>query len=658
MLWTPTPKTTPDEWGAANRVYPASAGLPGPRDPTLTPYMVPFARAVASRRYKRVVMAMFAQGGKSDTLLDIIGQRFDQQPVPTIYTGPNKQFLSEQFEPRIMALLDEAPTLHEKVARGKRNRKTLKLISGVPLRLAHAGSSTALKSDPFGLALTDEVDELLANVKGQGDPVALIDRRGETYADFVHAIVSTPSEGLAETEVDPVSGLEFWKEAEADDIGSAIWKLWQSGTRHHFAWPCPQCGEYFIPRFSCLEIPKIDVSPRGARERKLREPTPAEARRMAFVRCPRPGCGGIIEDDHKADLNARGVYVAPGQRVQPDGLVIGEPPESETFSLWASGLCSPFKTFGDRAAAIVEAEQSGDPSKVQAVKNGVFGELWSLTAGDVPEWQTILNRRAPYPAGSVPADAVYLTFAADVQRNRIPFVVRAWGPRATSWLVEHGELWGDTALPEVWEDLAAKLMAPIDGSLIKLAFVDSGFRPGKKFEVPVNRVYEFCRRFRRFVFPTKGSSRPMISPLVKSVIEVTQQGSKAKYGLELIRLDTDYWKSFVHEHLSWPADQPGAWHIHQDVTEAYCRQLVSEARARGPSGKPIWIERSRENHYLDAEAMAAAAGFMLNVHHIKAGARRKSAEVSDEESPASDSGPPPAAKPEGRFAKFANRLNR
>jgi hypothetical protein len=79
---------------------------------------------------------------------------------------------------------------------------------------------------------------------------------------------------------------------------------------------------------------------------------------------------------------------------------------------------------------------------------------------------------------------------------------------------------------------------------------------------------------------------------------------------------------FVHERLTWPLDQAGAWHIHEAVTEDYCRQLVAETRIITDSGKPQWIERSRQNHYLDCEAMAAAAGFMLNVHHIRATRRR------------------------------------
>ncbi|MBX9757361.1 MAG: phage terminase large subunit family protein, partial [Beijerinckiaceae bacterium] len=178
-LARPTPQTTPDEWGARNRRYPPTSGRPGPRDPFLTPYAVPFARAVASRAYRRVVMCVSAQSGKTEALLDVIGQRLDQRPAPILYVGPNRQFLNEQFEPRVMALLDEAPSLSAKVARGKRMTKTRKTIAGVPLRLAHAGSSSALKSDPAGLAITDEADELMANVKGQGDPVGLVDARGD-----------------------------------------------------------------------------------------------------------------------------------------------------------------------------------------------------------------------------------------------------------------------------------------------------------------------------------------------------------------------------------------------------------------------------------------------------------------------------------------------
>ena len=169
-------------------------------------------------------------------------------------------------------------TLAGKVARGKRMTKTRKVIAGVPFRLAHAGSSAALKSDPAVLALVDEYDEMLANIKGQGDPLGLVERRGDTYPDFVAVVTSTCRRGMVDTIRDEESGLMFWAPANSEDIESPIWRLWQEGTRHHWAWPCPHCHEYFIPRFECLRFPE--------------NTTPFLAAKETFVECPR--CGGVI----------------------------------------------------------------------------------------------------------------------------------------------------------------------------------------------------------------------------------------------------------------------------------------------------------------------------------------------------------------------------
>ena len=215
--------------------------------------MIPWSAAVHRGGYRRVVAVTSAQSGKTDSMLDIIGARLDRLPAPILYVGPTKEFLTDQFEPRLMALLDEADTLANKVVRGRRIKKTLKHVAGVRLRLAHAGSSTALKSDPAALALIDEYDEMMANVKGQGDVVGLVEARGETYADFVTAITSTPARGLVEIEPDDMSDLEFWARTNPEDLESPIWKLWQEGTRHNWAWPCKHCSEFFIPRFKQLE---------------------------------------------------------------------------------------------------------------------------------------------------------------------------------------------------------------------------------------------------------------------------------------------------------------------------------------------------------------------------------------------------------------------
>ena len=559
--------------------------MPGKRDPYLTPYIVEPERAIASGASKRIVMVFAAQTGKTEAMLDVAGHRLDQKPGPILYVGPNKQFLSEQFEPRVMALLDEAPTLASKVARGKRMTKTRKVIAGVPFRLAHAGSSTALKSDPAVLALIDEYDEMKGNVNQQGGPLGLVERRGDTYAEFVCVVTSTPKKGRVEFVKDERSGLSFWDIAPTDDIESPIWQLFQQGTRHHWCWPCPHCRQYFVPRSALLRYPE--------------NVTPMRAAKSAYIECP--NCGCEIFDRHKEGMNERGRYVAPGQKVDEDGNVTGSAAETH-LSYWVSGLATPFKTFGERVQVYLEAKALGDDAMVQQAVNAGFGELHSSGGGVVSEWGAIKEKgkRSFYKRGRVPAGIMFLTMTVDVQRQSLIYTIRGWGPRATSALIEWGSIRGDTSDERIWSnELTDLISSEYEGMPIRLTLIDSGFRPGKKDILPINRVYEFCRKFGRRVRPTKGASGSMRTPIIISKIEVNRKGEAAKYGLELLRLDTDYFKSWVHERLEWSEELPGAWHLPRDIDDDYCQQLVSEARVKKPNGSHEWVQRSRHNHYLD-----------------------------------------------------------
>ena len=649
----PSAQTTPDEWARGNREYPASAGIPGPRDPGLTAYMIPFGRRVHATTHRRVVAVTAAQSGKTDTILDVIGARLDQRPAPILYVGPSSEFVRDQFEPRLMALLDEAKTLRAKVSRGKRMKKNLKTVAGVRVRLGSAGSSTSLKSDPFSLGLVDEYDEMTANIKGQGDPLGLVEARGETYADFVTAIVSTPSQGFVETEVDEVNGLELWKPGDPEQILSPIWRLWQSGTRHHFAWPCPHCETYFVPRFKHLRWPK------GA--------TPSQAKRQAHLVCP--DCGGVIEDHHKPAMIAGGVQIAPGQTVEEARDGINEP-DSSTWSCWTSGLCSPFVTFGDRAERYLTALVSGEPDKIQTVMNAAFGECYDVAQGaDVPEWQEVLKRRLPYARGHVPLEGIRLGMAVDVQKMCLYYGIRAFGARGTSWLVDHGMLIGHTGDDDVWSALADLIVQPIDGMQIEKVFIDSGFRPDKVDGGSEHKVYEFCRRWSWVCTPTKGKD-VQNPPYRVSKIEVKPDGKKATYSINLAWLSTDFFKSLFMARLQAPPGTPGAIYLHDDVQEDYARQVTAEARII-ENGKPKWVQRAKDNHFLDVEAMLQAIGYVWNVQRIPEGVKRTAPDGEEEprekteDAGAADDPPPPVAPVAGkgadvrsRFSRLGSRLNR
>src|SRR6185295_19845355 len=115
------------------------------------------------------------------------------------------------------------------------------------------------------------------------------------------------------------------------------------------------------------------------------------------------------------------------------------PPDTSTLSFWVSGLASPFVSFGQRVENYLTALRSNESGKIQTALNSQFGEVYVDGSGDVPAWEAIYENRGEIAPGIVPDAARYLTFGCDVQKNRLIWVVRAWGYRATSWLVKNGE---------------------------------------------------------------------------------------------------------------------------------------------------------------------------------------------------------------------------
>lgn len=573
--------------------------------------MVPIVRAFRDPLRKTIIAVIASQMAKTENVLNVIGQRLDDDPVPTLYIGPTQKLTESISDDRFMKMFRSAAGLWSKLAQGKKNKVTEKWVAGVRIGFGWAGSASELSSHPAGLVIVDERDRM-EDIKGEGDPVEMARARLATYADGVLGVVSTPTEGNVMSQVHQETGLEHWSDLdlpEEDSHASPIWKLWQEGTRQEWAWPCPHCGEYFIPRLKHLLIPE------GA--------TPARAKREARLVCPRNGC--VIDEAAKAAMNARGLYVAPGQRVV-DGQVVGELQPNETASFWVSGLCSPWKTFGDRASALVAAQRSGSPGRVRGVTNLQFAELYRM-GGDAPDWSEVKALAGGYERGVVPEGAQVLTCAVDVQKNRLVYAVRGWGWRNESWLVEAGEMWGETKHAEVWTELDELLERDFGGKRIRMMLIDSGYNPAEQDRNPDNMIYLFARRHRGRAYPSKGHDH-QDKPFKAAKIDVSHRGKVIKNGLDLWHLDSDYFKSWVHARLRWKEGEPGAWHVHAEIGDDYCRQVVAETRGTSSSGKVVWERLRRENHYLDCEAMNAAAAHILRLHALP---KPKAAPASSED---------------------------
>ena len=239
---------------------------------------------------------------------------------------------------------------------------------------------------------------------------------------------------------------------------------------------------------------------------------------------------------------------------------------------------------------------------MRAILNTAFGELYALT-GDAPKSEDLrLSIGAPYAYGSPPPEAQLMFATVDVQKDRLPYVVRAWGPSFESWLVECGELYGagDTDQPDVWDKLSGLCDRVYDGMPITGVCVDSGYR--------TLTVYDWCYRRGASALAVKGVDAPR-KIFSSNEIEFELANSVRRNAkIKLWTMADKHFKGWVHGRLARPQDAPGAFHIPSGewaMADEYCRQLVAEQQLRLPSGRTTWIGGNKAHDFLDCEAMQA-----------------------------------------------------
>lgn len=581
-IMQPPPIRTADQWADEHRILPQGSPEPGLWRTSRVPYTKAIYEAFSDPRYSTIVGVMGSQMSKTEIIQNVIGHRFCDGPyVPTIYIGPTEKNVRSMSRDRIMRMIRSTPDLWERLAKGQFNKVSEKWIAGIRLGFAWAGSATELASHPAGLVLVDERDRMLSDVRGEGDPVELARARGSNYWGFKLGVFSTPTlEG-----------------------GSPIWSLYEEGTMQKWAWPCIHCHEYFVPTLASLIYPSdasIDV-----------------IRRKAIVACPL--CGGEMETKHRQKMNAEGQYLPHALGPNREHIAAAQTAENSTASYWASGLCSPWQSFGQRAEALARAYRSHEAERIQGVVNTGFGELYKIR-GDAPPWEDVLAARDPTLAPMVWPDwGQMLTLGVDVQKNGLYYVMRVWGFNNRSHLYDRGFIHGETEYDDVWLLLRRlALLQHTNGKpLIACGLIDSGYSPGAdKYRRPDHMVYKFCRFWRGRLYPSKGHD-VLDRPIKANKIDVTSGGVTYKGGLTLWHINTDHIKSWLYSQIRIPESVDRLWTVHSEIDEDYCRQMVSEEVVVKPSGKRVWI-RHGANHYLDAEIMARAAAMIRQVHTLKA----------------------------------------
>jgi phage terminase large subunit GpA-like protein len=558
----PEQPLTVSEWADKYRRLSSKASAePGPWRTDRTPYLrEPMDCLSSESPVQRVVMMFAAQTGKTEAGSNWLGYVIDHAPGPMLCVQPTVEMAKRLSKQRLESMISETPCLAEKIAparaRDSGNTMFSKEFSGGIMLLTGANSATGLRSAPCRYLFADEVDGFPADVDGEGDPVALAERRTTTFARRKILLTSTPT-------------VKDFSRIEAEYLRS---------DQRRFYVPCPRCGAMEWLKWGQLKW---------------------DDRRPETVRYQCEHCGERFEELHKPAMLRAGEWRATA----PAG-------NGRTAGFQLSGLYSPLGWCSWEQLVDDFLRAKGDAPALKAFVNTRLAETWEEDYAAKISAEGLIERRLAYRSGLCPEGVVLLTAGVDVQDNRLAVTVWGWGEGETGWMIWHQELMGDPTQVEVWGQLDQVLTTEWDtesGKTLKVAqmAIDSGGHC-------THEVYRYVRdRVAQGVVAIKGSSRRNSPAVGKgNKVDVNWRGKVLKRGVTLYQLGTDTIKTTLFGRLRHN-EKVGGLHFGMAAEAEYFKQLTSERQAlRYHRGFPIreWVKKAGDrNEALDCMVYAYAA---------------------------------------------------
>jgi phage terminase large subunit GpA-like protein len=542
----PPPDISITQWAEECRILGNSSRLAGRYRARLTPFWREPQELLSPRSpIERVVIQKAAQCGGTEIALNTIGFYMAIAPSPILCIQPTIATAQKFSRQRLNELLGLSPTLADLMATPRGGERSNSLLmksgrNGSLLMLAGANAPSALRSLPVKVLVLDEVDSYPGDVGGEGDPVLLASARTESFGSQKKILaISTPTIRFA----------------------SRIESLYETSDRRRYYVPCPLCGNWITLEFEQLYL---------------------EAG-CAFHRCQI--CGGGIPETDKLSLIQQGEWRTTSVAA-----------DRATAGFWISQVYSPWTEWRDLVA---RHEAARTPETQQVFANCSLGMSWALPIMETPDADVLRLRAEPYPEGTAPAGASFLTAGVDVQPDRVEIEIVGWGRDYESWSIGYYTIHGSIDLPETWSQLDTLLLRSwphVSGMPLSLQAVaiDAGYATPE--------VSQFCRpRHSRRIYATKSLAGGWGKPIWPRKASWTN----GKYAIYSISADEA--KSWVASRLR--IEQPGAGYMHFPVTRPreWFEMLTAE-RLVIDKGVRRWMNPLRlRNEAADCRMLAVAA---------------------------------------------------
>ena len=551
---------TVNQWADKHRVLSSrGSSEPGKFRTDRTPYVKEPMEELSTGSLTQKVVLMFAsQTGKTEILNNWTAYCIDFAPGAMLLCQPTLQMAARLSKQRLEPMLLETPCLAEKIppprSRDSGNSQFAKVFPGGVLILTGANSAASLKSMPAKYIGLDEVDAYPGDVDGEGDPVALAEKRASTFTKRKILLTSTPT-------------IKDFSRIEAE---------YEASDQRKYYVPAPCCGAFQVLKFDQLRWKNKDPN---------------------TVKYECEVCNKQFDETAKTTMLRKGEWRA----TKPENA-------GKTAGFWLNGLNSPLGWFSWAEMVDEFLKAKDDPALMRTWTNTRKAETFSYEYQSKLNAESLLEIRENYLPGEIPKDVVCLCLGVDVQggmgsaSQRLE--VSCWGFGADPsgigeqmYLIDHTIIYGDPNQGEVWKGLDILLTQTFDhpdGGKLKISgcAVDSG-------GLATQSVYDYCTKRRgQGVIAIKGSSRSGVPIIGKGTkVDINYSGRVRKKSGIVYIINTEDIKDKIFSKIK----SKDKIHFHAETTEEYFKELTGEYRTlkTNKKGYPVSTYEKKPNQAVE-----------------------------------------------------------
>ncbi len=590
-MWRPPERQTVSRWAVEHVRMPAlTSAMPGRFNLDAFPYEREPLDALSNDDVRELSMMWATQLAKTTIWSVFLAYVADVDPGPALIVGPVESSVKDLMTTRLYPMMELCGRTRHLLPPKHQQLDLLMNLRNMLIFTAWTGSVTRLGEKSIRYLIITEIDKGSKEKSDEADSIALALSRTKAFPNHKRVFEGSPT----------IKGT------------SRIERSYNSSDRRQYHVPCPHCGRYGTLEWTNVKWPHREDG---------HSVSPDEARESAWYECPH--CDDVIRDVDKPRMLRKGVWLPKGQRARfakpterahiklaYDGTrvrIIGKPenPNRRHRGYHLSSLYSPLLTFGDCAQAFLKC--GDDWRLLQDFWNAWLALPWEIRS-DAPEWHELRDRlTSGHRMGVVPREAKVLIASADVHKNRVNYIVRAWTVEGKSWLIWHGV---QEDLDEFAELVTSRTFALEGGGTrpVNCALIDARYRTSEVDEM-VNNVGPIMRA-------VMGDGEKKV-PFKKTAVEVnTTTGRIFRHGYGRWMLNSDLFKEQLVTRQSADRDNARAWLLHDDVDEIYLRQITAEVHVmeKDRRNRDVWRWVVRDiyigNHFFDCECYNIA-GFQM-----------------------------------------------